>query len=117
MTRVPFSPPKVETFGAAGLERRALVFPAAPSPSPPLVFVFHGRGGTAEGAAGRIPLHRHWPEAVVVYPQGVPGQRAMRDPDGTRPAWQRMPGELDDRDVLFYDAALAALAERPRCDS
>jgi polyhydroxybutyrate depolymerase len=49
---------------------------------------------------------------VVVYPQGVPGQRAMRDPDGTRPAWQRMPGELEDRDVLFYDAALAALADR-----
>src|SRR4029450_3918574 len=47
---------------------------------------------------------------------GVPGQRAMRDPDGTRPAWQRMPGELDDRDVLFYDAAPAAPAERLGCD-
>lgn len=110
--------PRVETFAAAGLERTALVFaPTQPSSAPPLVFLFHGRGGTAEGAAQRMPFYRHWPEAVVVYPQGAPpGQPAIHDPEGKRPAWQRLPGELGDRDVLFFDAALEDLAVRYACD-
>jgi polyhydroxybutyrate depolymerase len=46
----------------------------------------------------------------------VAGQKAMRDPEGTRPSWQRMPGELDDRDVHFFDVALAQLLARHGCD-
>jgi polyhydroxybutyrate depolymerase len=103
-------------FPAAGLERHALVRPSPESGLPPVAFVFHGRGGTAEGAAASIPLHEAFPEAMIVYPQGVPGQKAMRDPEGRRSSWQRMPGELDDRDVLFFDAALEILAERHRLD-
>lgn len=105
----------LETYEVGEASRTALVFaPSSGAPSPaPLAFVFHGRGGTAAGAADRLALHRHWPEAWVVYPQGVAGQKAMRDPEGTRPSWQRMPGELDDRDVLFFDAALGA---RHGCD-
>jgi polyhydroxybutyrate depolymerase len=104
-------PGNLETFEVGGVDRTALVFAGSAAPSP-LVFVFHGRGGTAEGAANRLALHRHWPEAVVAYPQGVAGQKAMRDPEGTRPSWQRMPGELDDRDVRFFDVALAQLLAR-----
>ncbi len=110
----PAAPFRV-TFQAAGLERTAWVYPSA-APAPALVFVFHGRGGSAEGAAERIALHRHWPEAVIVYPQGVPGQKAMRDPEGTRPSWQRLPGELEDRDVRFFDAAREALCLSHGCD-
>jgi len=110
--------PRVETFVAAGLERTVLVFAPAPSSSaPPLVFLFHGRGGTAEGAAHRMPFHRNWPEAVVAYAQGLPpGQPAIHDPEGKRPAWQRLPGELGDRDVLFFDAACETLGARYSCD-
>jgi polyhydroxybutyrate depolymerase len=111
-------PGTLETYEVGATSRTALLFaPSAVAPSPaPLVFVFHGRGGTAQGAADRLALHRHWPEAWSVYPQGVAGQKAMRDPDGTRPSWQRMPGELEDRDVRFFDAALAALISRHGCD-
>ncbi len=101
---------------AAGIERQALVRPSPESGLSPVAFVFHGRGGSAEGAAASIPLHEVLPEAMVVYPQGVPGQKAMRDPEGKRPSWQRMPGELDDRDVLFFDAALETLTESYRFD-
>jgi polyhydroxybutyrate depolymerase len=100
---------------AAGLERTIWIYPTA-APSPPLAFVFHGRGGTAEGAAERIPLHRHWPQAVVAYLQGIPGGPSRFDPGGSRPSWQRLPGELEDRDVRFFDAALARLCEDCGCD-
>ena len=100
-----------ESVDVGGVERAALVRPA-PARGAPLVLVFHGRGGTAQGAAAALALHRHMAEALVVYPQGVAGQRAMRDPEGTRPSWQRLPGELEDRDLRFFDALLAALAQR-----
>ena len=99
-------------MSAAGIERRALVRPSSESGLSPVAFVFHGRGGSAEGAAASLPLHEVFAEATVVYPQGVPGQKARRDPEGRRPSWQRMPGELDDRDVHFFDAALEMLTER-----
>jgi polyhydroxybutyrate depolymerase len=111
-------PGTLETYEVGATRRTALLYaPSAETPSPPpLVFVFHGRGGPAQGAADRLALHRHWPEAWVVYPQGVAGQKAMRDPEGTRPSWQRIPGELDDRDVRFFDAALVALVAGHGCD-
>lgn len=110
--------PLVETLVAAGKERTALIFaPTQRSSGPPLVFLFHGRGGTAEGAAQRMPFHRYWPEALVAFAQGLPpGQPAIHDPEGKRPAWQRLPGELGDRDVLFFDAAREELSARYACD-
>jgi len=59
----------------------------------PVVLVFHGHGGTARYAARTFALHRHWPEAIVVYPQGLntPGRRT--DPEGRRPGWQHAAGE------------------------
>src|SRR5690348_11368207 len=36
----------------------------------PVVFAFHGHGGTAEKFARTLKLHEVWPEAIVVYPQG-----------------------------------------------
>jgi polyhydroxybutyrate depolymerase len=107
---------QVEAVEVGAVARSMRVFLAPSAAHAPLVFVFHGRGGTAEGASQRMPLHRYWPEAVVVFPQGVPGQKALRDPEGTRPSWQRMPGELEDRDLRFFDAALDALLDRHGCD-
>jgi len=38
----------------------------------PLVFVWHGHGGSSRGAARQFRIHQHWPAAIVVYPQGLP---------------------------------------------
>jgi polyhydroxybutyrate depolymerase len=75
----------------------------------PVVFVFHGHGGTMQNAARTYATHTLWPEALVVYPQGLntPGQ--LTDPEGKKPGWQRGPGAEGDRDLKFFDAMLASL--------
>src|SRR4051794_33539337 len=56
-----------------GVEREALLAaPASTKQSPaPLVFVWHGHGGTMRNSARSFHIHTLWPEAVVVYPQGL----------------------------------------------
>jgi polyhydroxybutyrate depolymerase len=106
------------TWTVGGVEREALVF--APESAPksggsPLVFAFHGHGGTMRAVARRWQFQAAWPEAIIVYPQGLP-TTGGRDPDGKRPGWQRIPGELDDRDLKFFDAALAGLRKQHTID-
>src|SRR5262249_4192596 len=53
--------------------REALVYtPEKAAKEPvPLVFVFHGHGGTMKYASTKMAIHDHWPEAICVYPQGL----------------------------------------------
>lgn len=94
------------TLTVGGVERSALVYArragAAPSP---IVFVFHGFTGSARQAARAYNLHDAWPEAVVVYPQGLPVESPRLQRSG--PGWQHAPGEQNDRDLKFFDALLA----------
>jgi polyhydroxybutyrate depolymerase len=106
---------KLQTFNVDGLRRQAVVYlnaKPAPATGAPLVFVFHGRGGTAERAAARFKLHEHWPEAVVVYMQGLPGAAGVNDRAGNQPGWQLSPGDQGDRDVKFFDAAHAQIQKQ-----
>src|SRR5262245_1641470 len=54
----------------------------APATGVPLVLVFHGHGGTAGIYARWLGIHELWPEAVVVYLQGLPGVGVITDPSG-----------------------------------
>jgi polyhydroxybutyrate depolymerase len=76
----------------------------------PLIFCFHGHGGNMNGAS-RSGLHDLWPEAVVVYPQGLP-TKSPRDTQGLRPGWQMGSGQEGDRDLKFFDAMVADLKTR-----
>ena len=51
-------------------------------------------------------FHESWPEAVVVYPQGLPTPGFLGDRRGTLPGWQHNPGENGDRDLKFVDAMI-----------
>ncbi|MBX3462193.1 MAG: hypothetical protein KF830_03405 [Planctomycetes bacterium] len=105
------------TFAVDGVERQALLHvpPAAATEPAPLVFVFHGHGGRAAGAARSFGLHELWPDAIVVYPQGLPTP-GRTDPEGERSGWQHAAGEAHDRDLRFVDAMLAALGRELRVD-
>jgi polyhydroxybutyrate depolymerase len=97
-----------------GVERQALVFPPSPSAAGvrvPVVFAFHGHGGNMRGAAGSMRFQTLWPEALVIYMQGLPTPSKI-DPQGTRPGWQHEIGEQGDRDLKFFDAVLASLRSR-----
>jgi polyhydroxybutyrate depolymerase len=108
-----------QTFNVDGVERTALVFPnskPAPAPGAPLLLCFHGHGGRVEGTARRWDYQSLWPEAVVVYLQGLPGVVGIVDPEGKQPGWQKNPGEQNDRDVKFVDVALEELQRKYRID-
>jgi polyhydroxybutyrate depolymerase len=88
-----------------GVNREAIVY--APTKfdvkQHPLVFVFHGHGGTMDNAARGFAIQTNWPDAFVVYMQGLPTPTTV-DPDGKRSGWQIEPGAQNDRDVKFFDA-------------
>jgi polyhydroxybutyrate depolymerase len=105
--------PEKLALSVAGLSREALVVrnSVLSSSDSPLIFAFHGHGGTARHALRTFELHKLWPEAIVVYLQGLPGVQGITDPDGKKPGWQKNPGEQQDRDVKFFDALLAKLLQ------
>ena len=96
-----------------GIKREALVYipGAANSKDVPLVFVWHGHGGTMRHSARTFDIHNKWPEVIVVYPQGLPAPGVKTDPEGKRPGWQQRHGMQGDRDIRFFDAMLKTLKE------
>jgi polyhydroxybutyrate depolymerase len=62
-------------------------------------------------AARTMAIHELWPEAMVVYPQGLPTPGAITDPQGREPGWQSNVGKERDRDLKFFDAMLADLVK------
>jgi len=99
----------LRTWTIDGVERTAIVhLPAKEAVRSPLVLAFHGHGGRAVRVEDSMDFQSHWPEAVVVYPQGLPTKTA-RDPDGTRAGWQNRVGEEGDRDIRFIDRVVESL--------
>ena len=106
------------TWVVDGVTREALVhFPAgAEKGDRPVVFAFHGHGGSMTQASRSFHFHQTWPEAIVVYPQGQPTPGALTDPKGTEAGWQNTAGGQSDRDLKFFDAMLADLRGKYRVD-
>lgn len=100
-----------------GAQRRALVYLPEKTEAPaPLVFAFHGHGGTSQRAAKMFRVHELWPEAVVVYPQGLPTPGRLTDPEGKKNGWQVAAGDRDNRDLAFFDAMFKSLVDEKRVD-
>ncbi len=110
--------PTVMHWTVDGVQREALV--CLPSVSaktrPPVIFAFHGHGGNMNFAARGMAFQNFWPEAIVVYPQGLPTPGIVMDFEGKKPGWQREPGQLGDRDLKFVDAMLATLRQKYSVD-
>ena len=100
-----------------GVEREALVHvPADAKSSRPTVFVFHGHGGNSVQAARSFRIHELWPDALVIYPQGLKTPGKLSDPEGKRNGWQRSAGDQGDRDLKFFDAMCKAFRDEGRVD-
>lgn len=101
-----------------GVEREALVYlPSTASKSkPPVILAFHGHGGNMHFAALGMAFQNSWPEAIVVYPQGLPTPGIVMDFEGNKPGWQNQPGQQGNRDLKFVDAILKMLREKYSID-
>jgi polyhydroxybutyrate depolymerase len=110
----------LQTWKVGDAERTALVaMPRSTSADAgvPLVLVFHGHGGTSAQAARSFGIHNAWPEALVVYPQGLPTAGQITDPEGRLPGWQHIPSGEGGRDLKFVDVMLAWARKERRLDS
>lgn len=93
-----------------GVSREALVHLPQGSTSPSLIFAFHGHGGTDLSFASKA-FEVLWPEALVVYPQGLP-TKSNNDPYAKESGWQTSVGEINtktgikDQDLKLFDAML-----------
>lgn len=106
----------VETWNVDGTKRQAIVFaPKTTDERHPLIFAFHGHGGNMNAAAQGMHFQTLWPEAIVIYPQGLPTQTVV-DPQGLRPGWQDEAGQQGDRDLKFFDAMLATMRQKYAVD-
>jgi polyhydroxybutyrate depolymerase len=101
-----------------GVAREGLVaLPATAKTAPvPIVFAFHGHGGNMRQAARSFGYHNVWPEAIVVYMQGLNTPGMLTDPEGKRAGWQHDLGAQGDRDLKFFDAVLTSLEKDYRVD-
>ncbi len=101
-----------------GVVREALVHmpPQVGKSAAPVVFAFHGHGGSMQNAARTFSIHAGWPEAIVVYPQGLNTPGRLTDPEGRKPGWQSALGDQSDRDLKFFDAILASLQKDYKVD-
>ncbi len=110
--------PAPTRFTVNGMEREALIFLPSTSSNmkAPVILAFHGHGGNMHFAARGMAFQNAWPEAIVVYPQGLPTPGIILDREGKRPGWQREPGQEGDRDLKFVDAILATLREKHSID-
>ena len=87
-----------------GVKRNAIVYIPEKDllKNAPLIFVWHGHGGSAEKFIKRFPIYKFWREAVVVFPQGV-NSKSPWDIKAERTGWQYQRGDYEDRDVKFFD--------------
>jgi polyhydroxybutyrate depolymerase len=98
---------QVVNFEVGDQKRTAiLAVPADRSKPLPLVFAFHGHGGSGRNLQQKMLIEKLWPQALVLYPDGLPGHPGKTDPTGTKPGWQTVVGEGGDRDLAFFDAML-----------
>lgn len=95
--------PDIHHYNVDGLDRRALIdLPQKKSALTPVIFAFHGHGGNIANAKLSFNLQNEWPEAMMVYMEGIP-TKSTYDPKGVKNGWQIQARFGDNRDIHFFD--------------
>jgi poly(3-hydroxybutyrate) depolymerase len=100
---------KTLSWKIEGVERTAEVYiPEDLSEDVPIMFAFHGHGGTGTGFA-RKSFQSFWKNCIIAYPNGL-DTSSPGDPNGSQTGWQHYIGEINektgikDQDIKFFDA-------------
>ncbi|MES2594082.1 MAG: prolyl oligopeptidase family serine peptidase [Verrucomicrobiota bacterium] len=112
------APEVVQKWQVDGAIREGILhIPASAHSFPaPVVFAWHGHGGSMRQAANSFGYHQIWPEAICVYLQGLNTPGRLTDPEGKKPGWQHRVGDQGDRDLKLFDAVLANLKKDYKID-
>ncbi len=71
-----------------------------------------------QGTSQLMRIQTIWPEAIVVYPQGL-NTPSHVDPQGNKPGWQVEKNQSDgvgNRDLDFFDAMVATMRQKYTVD-
>ncbi len=111
------SPLQPLDVNVGGTVRHALVaYGSNNSVKSPIIFAFHGHGGNMNYAARKYKLEDLWPEATIVYMDGLPTASPRVDEAGSYNGWQMKIGDQDDRDIKFFDKTLAVMRTKVKVD-
>jgi len=105
-------------FTVAQQQRKVLAYiPAsAKNKALPVVFAFHGHGGTMNHAYQGRKFEQLWADAIYIYPQGLPTPGQITDKEGKKNGWLIDPQEQN-RDLIFFDTLLAYIKKEYRVDT
>lgn len=111
--------PPARQWQIEGVTREAIIFAPADAKefAAPVVFAFHGHGGNINNVARSMNFQTHWPEAIVIYMQGLNTPGRLTDPTGKKPGWQHSAEDQHGRDLKFFDAVLSSLKSEYKVDS
>ena len=111
--------PKTIEWNIKGETRKALIYiPATAKTIPtPIIFAFHGHGGTMLNMYKTRGFDKLWPEAIFICPQGLNTKGVLTDPEGKKSGWV-MSNETDsNRDLQFFDEMLKTLRADYKIDN
>ncbi|MFM8930545.1 MAG: alpha/beta hydrolase family esterase [Gemmataceae bacterium] len=102
-----------------GITRTGLVFipPESKIKPTPVVFVFHGHGGSSRNAMTSFGMDKAWPQAISVHLQGLNTPGRLTDPEGKKTGWQSGSGDQKDRDLRFFDVVMESLKRDFKVDT
>lgn len=108
------------TWKVENCYRQALVLaPKAGTPNGkhPLVFVFHAHNHTMQDTLEQLKIQATWPEAIVVYPQGLDTPKQGKEEDES--GWQKQKDQkapVGNRDLKLFDTMVAAMRQKFKVD-
>lgn len=110
--------PKTMEWSINGDIRKALVYipSSAKTKATPIIFAYHGHGGTMENMFKTRGFDKIWPEAIFICPQGLNTPGILTDPEGNKAGWV-MTDQSNNRDLLFFDAMLKTLRADYKIDN
>jgi polyhydroxybutyrate depolymerase len=110
---------QIQRWKVGDTDREALLYvPAFATGKPsPVIFLFHGHGGDMRKMFDNHRFDKLWPEAIVVVPQGLNTPGKLIDHTGKRTGWQQAPGDMNDRDLHFFDDILQTLHKQYQIDN
>lgn len=102
-----------------GEARKALAYiPTNAKTKPtPVIFAFHGHGGTMLNMYKTRGFEKLWPEAIFICPQGLNTKGMLTDPQGKKSGWAMNDVTDSNRDLQFFDAMLKSLRKDYKIDN
>jgi len=111
--------PKTLEWTIKGQTRKALVYiPVTAKTEPtPIIFAFHGHGGTMLNIYRTRGFEKIWPEAIFICPQGLNTAGILTDPEGKKSGWVMNDPSNENRDLQFFDAMIKTLRTDYKIDN